>query len=204
MSNELKEPGWIPTEIPGLVRKKGRVTAASAPKPVGNVVSPPPASKITAVLMLDPQPAETTVPPAPAPVEANGVAHPREFTQIQFDPVKAHEDLMCCLIDAKTLVQKLQTAADSYYVMCDYLAAGDAQQYNPIVDSLMRALQAKSPKLVPELIEGQAQQIVEGWLIMAEVTGRAVKICEQLAQTSRAELINEELQKEWNGQAIGQ
>ena len=202
MSNVLKEPAWAPAEIPGLVRKKGRKPEPTIAKPANQpaqVVAPESQPPVPPVL-AQPEARSPEPPSPPAKEELNGTYRTEA---LPFDPAKAHEDLMGCLVDARTLVQKIQASADSYYIMCDYLAADDAQQYIPIVDSLMRALQTKDPQLVPELIEGQAQQIVEGWLIMAEVAAKAVKICEQLAQTSRAAVIDDELRKEWNGQATG-
>lgn len=202
MTNELKDPGWSPAEIPGLVRKKGRKTEPAVSQTVGHVPSPPPAVEIPTMATKDPAP-EKVSPIATAKAVAkeslnDAVAFKQETAYT--DSVEAHEELMDCLVNARTLVQKIQAAADSYYIMCDYLSADDAKQYIPVVSSIMRALQTKDPQLVPELIENQAQQIVEGWVVMANVANKAVEICKQLTQASRAETINNELRHEWNGQ----
>jgi hypothetical protein len=184
MTATLKEPVWTPAEIPGLVRKKGpRKTEAAIP-----VAAPVP---------------EPVVAPEPAPlVEAaktvtkeylNGAVAFAEETRVALSPVEAHEELMDCLVHAQTLVQKIRAAADSYYIMCDYLS-GEGDQYIPVVDSIMRALKSKDPTLVAELIEAQANEIVDGWQILQQTSDRAVEICKLLTQASRAQTIDSELQ----------
>ena len=200
MPNDPKEPTWTPTEIPGLVRKKGRGATAVAGNAPSVAVNTPTQEKPPQVRKAEPVPAKNGTPaPAPAPAPAP-VAAKRDLSEIiQQDPLATHEELMECLANAKKLVQRIQVAADSYYIMCDYLAE-DAEPYVAVVDSIMRALHHKNPQLVPELIEEQASQIVEGWQVMAHTANRAVAICKQLAQAARADTINEELQQEHNNQ----
>lgn len=174
-----KEPQWSPAEIPGLVRKKGPRKVDSVQAATEPAAAPEPTSQIDTAKAV-------------AKEALNGAVAFTDAAPKTVSPVEAHEELMECMINAQTLVQKIRGAADSYYIMCDYLA-GEGEQYIPVVDSIMRALKSKDPTLVAELIEMQANEIVEGWLTMQSTANKAVDICKLLTQASRAQVIEEEL-----------
>lgn len=194
MTNELKEPGWSPPEIPGLVRKKGRKNESVASPPVATPVPVPEAP---------PSPPAAKAAPVAAPAAAATIHVPAENVKVisspnptaNIDPGKAHEELMQCLATARTVIQRLQAAADSYYILCDYMGSDDAQPYVPAIDSIMRALHNKDPQLVHELIDTQAQEIIGGWLALSEAADQAVGICKMLTQASRAATIDAELRE---------
>lgn len=190
-----KEPQWSPAEIPGLIRKRGGrkpelVTDTAVPTaPAQSEESPPPVHAATAAPEKESQIATSNVIAREALKGA--VAFAGEVP-VTLSPVEAHEELMDCLVNAQALVQKIRAAADSYYIMCDYLA-GEGDQYIPVVDSIMRALKSKDPTLIAELIETQANEIVDGWQILQGTATKAVDICKLLTQASRAQIIDDEL-----------
>lgn len=163
MTTEVKEPGFVAETIPGLVRKKrSSKSVAAAVMQVDEPIEP-------LEVVPEPEVVESTCPQESEPVASLTYA-------------EAHEGLMSCLIQAETSLRNIRAAADTYYVLCDYLNPSADIPLSPLLTNLLGSIDESTPTVLPELIDSQAKRVVDGWSSVQDTAAMAVGICHYLAQ----------------------